>query len=409
MHDDIRGNNDALQDVYIARQAVYDRNMQVIGYELLFRGTHAGTAGIKDEHMASSQVIINTFINIGLERLVGSGRAFINLPPDYIVNADELPMTPEQLVLDLPGDFDPVPERLAALRRMRERGYSIAFDLRDYRPELKPMLELADMVRLDIRTMTEEGIHKLVQALSPYQLRLFASKIETHEQFEAARKAGFEFFQGFFFSRPNLIRDRTVQANQLILLRILERLQDENASTETLERLIVQDATLTYKLLRYINSASYAMRRQIDSVREALTLVGTQTVRNWASLILLSRLNANKPNELLKIALIRARMGETLARHFGIQDPAQMFTVGLFSTLDALLDVPMVELLDTIALNTSIKLALLDHEGPMGQLLSMMQAYELGDWGVLDTSPGASTRFSQAYLEAMDWAGTLEA
>ncbi|MEW6765697.1 MAG: HDOD domain-containing protein [Pseudomonadota bacterium] len=398
-----------LQDIYIARQAVFDRDMQVVGYELLFRGSNLGTAGIDDARMASSQVIINTFINIGLERLVGSGRAFINLPPDLIAGAEDLPMSPEQLVLDLPGDYPATPERLSALRLLRERGFSIAFDMSQYRPEHKPMLDLADMVRLDVRGVPTADLEKVANTLSnSHPLRLFASRIETHEQFEAARKAGFDYFQGFFFSRPSLIRDRTVQANRLILLRILERLHDESETIAAIERLIVQDATLTYKLLRYINSASYALRRQIDSVREALGLVGTQTVRNWASLILLSRLNEDKPAELLNIALIRARMGELLARDFGIADPAQMFTVGLFSTLDALLDVPMVELLDTVALNTSIKLALLDHTGPMGELLDLLIAYEEGKWERLDQFPGQSTRFSEAYLEAVDWAHSLE-
>ncbi len=394
-----------LQDIYVARQAVYDRDMQVIGHELLFRGAHAGAAGIEDPHLAS---IIHAFLNIGLERLVGSGRAFINLPPDYVVGADRLPMSPEQLVLDLPGDFEPTPERLETLQRLRERGYSLAIDLPAYRPELRPLMERADMLRVDVRQTTPQDMARLANTLNGDKIKLFASKIETQEQFEAARRAGFAYFQGFFFSRPNLVRDRAPQANRLILLRIIERLQDENEGIDSIEKLIVQDATLTYKLLRYINSASYALRRQIDSVREALTLVGTQAVRNWASLLLLSRLIDGKPRELLNIALIRARMGETLARDFGIAEPPQMFTVGLFSTLDALMDRPMVELLDTIALNTAIKLALLEHDGPMGGLLALLLAYEEGHWERLDQSSGQATRFSEAYLEAVDWARSLE-
>ena len=391
-----------LQDIYVARQPVYDRNMHVFGYEVLFRDTNRQQARIRDHDLASSQVIINTFLNIGLEHLVGSSRAFIKLTEGLIIDDQLLPMAPEQIVLEVPSEIELSPAVIDGLKRLRARGHTIA--LEGFHPNTgkDALLELADIVKMDLREHTPETLEQFTKLIHGRKLKLLAYKIESHEHFQQADQAGADYFQGFFFSRPNLVRGRTKQANRLILLRILETLQDDSHGIEVIEELIVQDATLTYKLLRYINSASYALRRQIDSVREALLLVGTTTVKNWASLILMSRMNDNKPHELLDIALIRGRMGETLARTYNVPAPAQMFTVGLFSTLDALLDTPMVELLDSIALNSNIKLALLDHAGPMGELLTQIIAYQDADWDQVDAQHIDDLR--DAYMEAVQWA-----
>ena len=391
-----------LQDIYVARQPVYDRNMHVFGYEVLFRDTNRQQARIRDHDLASSQVIINTFLNIGLEHLVGSSRAFIKLTEGLIIDDQLLPMAPEQIVLEVPSEIELSPAVIDGLKRLRARGHTIA--LEGFHPNTgkDALLELADIVKMDLREHTPETLEQFTKLIHGRKLKLLAYKIESHEHFQQADQAGADYFQGFFFSRPNLVRGRTKQANRLILLRILETLQDDSHGIEVIEELIVQDATLTYKLLRYINSASYALRRQIDSVREALLLVGTTTVKNWASLILMSRMNDNKPHELLDIALIRGRMGETLARTYNVPAPAQMFTVGLFSTLDALLDTPMVELLDSIALNSNIKLALLDHAGPMGELLTQIIAYQDADWDQVDAEHIDALR--DAYMEAVQWA-----
>lgn len=391
-----------LQDIYVARQPVYDRSMHVFGYEVLFRDANRAQARIEDHDLASSQVIINTFLNIGLEHLVGSSRALIKLTEGLIINDQLLPMAPEQVVLEVPTEVQPSPAVIDGLKQLRARGYMIALEGFQPDSDRDVLLELADIVKMDLREHAPETLAQTIKFFHARKLKLLADKIETHEHFQQASQAGADYFQGFFFSRPNLVRGRTKQANRLILLRILETLQDESHGIEVIEELIVQDAILTYKLLRYINSASYALRRQIDSVREALLLVGTTTVRNWASLILMSRMNDNKPHELLDIALIRGRMGETLARTYNVPAPAQMFTVGLFSTLDALLDTPMVELLDSIALNSGIKLALLDHSGPMGKLLTQIVAYQDADWDQVD--PQHINDLRDAYMEAVQWA-----
>jgi len=390
-----------LQDIYVARQPIHDRDMRVYGYEVLLRCTHPSRAGIEDHDLASSQAVINSLFNTGLEQLVGSHRAFVMLNEKLMLDEQLPPMTPGRIVLEIPWDTRPTPARVEGLERLRARGYMIAIDGFKPEPDKEPFLALADIVKLNLQDYSGEALTRAIQNLGTRRPKLLADKIQTHEQFQLAREAGMDYFQGFFFSRPNPVRGRAQQANRPLLLRIFETLQDESRGIDAIEQLIVQDATLTYKLLRYINSASYALRRQIDSVREALLLIGTTAVRNWASLILMSRMSDNKPHELLDIALIRARMGETLSRDFRVSSPSQMFTVGLFSTLDALLDTPMAELLDSIALNSQVKLALLDRDGPMGELLGQIVAYQDADWDRVD--PRRIDALRDAYMEAVQW------
>jgi|GEM_PF-2297707 len=310
-----------LQDIYVARQPIHDRDMRVYGYEVLLRCTHPSRAGIEDHDLASSQAVINSLFNTGLEQLVGSHRAFVMLNEKLMLDEQLPPMTPGRIVLEIPWDTRPTPARVEGLERLRARGYMIAIDGFKPEPDKEPFLALADIVKLNLQDYSGEALTRAIQNLGTRRPKLLADKIQTHEQFQLAREAGMDYFQGFFFSRPNPVRGRAQQANRPLLLRILETLQDESRGIDAIEQLIVQDATLTYKLLRYINSASYALRRQIDSVREALLLIGTTAVRNWASLILMSRMSDNKPHELLDIALIRARMGETLSRDFRVSSP----------------------------------------------------------------------------------------
>lgn len=392
-----------MEDIYLARQPIYNRQLDVVGYELLYREDDRDQARFSDGTRASSRLIINTFIGLGLENIVGSNPAFINLTEDFFFHEQPIPMSNEQIVLELRVDQPPHGKVFDSLQELSRKGYRIALDDFSYRPELEPLMGIAHVAKLDLALLGREGMSQQVAHCRAHQLEILAEKVETHEDLAFCRELGIDYFQGYFFCKPQLMRGRAEPANRAVVMQLLNRLQDPDVSMEELEHIIIQDVALTYKLLRYLNCATYALRREISSVRDALLLLGTQTVKKWATLLMMSSYADDKPSELIAIALIRARMCELLAKPFQVA-PDMAFTVGLFSVLDAVMDTPMEELLDTIALKTEIKFALLDQEGALGMLLGEVLNYESGIWPADQQHPLGARDYAQAYLAAVQWA-----
>lgn len=394
-----------MQEIYIARQPIYDRQLDLVAYELLYRDAEyqrVGTA-VENPH-SSTELLINTFMELGLENIVGSNPAFIRMTRDYLRNEQRIPMTTEQVVLEVSVKEPPDEALCAGLKRIASNGYDIALDDFVYRPALLPLLQSATIVKLDLQALGQDRIAEQVQLCRQHKVMLMVKKVETHEELEFCKQLGVDWFQGFFFCKPQLVSGKSRPANRAVLLRILGKLQDENTSMEQLEKVIIQDITLAYKLLRYLNSATYAFRREINSVREALMLIGTEQVKRWASLLMISSYQSDKPQELIVTAMVRARMCELLAeRSRNRIDPTQAFTVGLFSTLDALMDMSMEELLDTLSFNASIKLALIGSEGELGHLLQQVLHYEKGEWSELAINGFSPTDYAMAYLGAVQW------
>ncbi len=394
-----------MQEIYIARQPIYDRQLDLVAYELLYRDVEFQRFGrsVANPH-TSTELLINTFMEFGLENIVGSNPAFIRMTRDYLRDEHRIPMTTEQIVLEVSVREPPDETLCAGLKRVADAGYDIALDDFIYRPALLPLLQSANIIKLDLRTLGREQLAEQVKLCRQHNVTLMAKKVETHEELEYCKELGIDWFQGFFFCKPQMVSGTSHPANRAVLLGILSKLQDENTSMEQLEKVIIQDVTLAYKLLRYLNSATYAFRREVNSVREALMLIGTEQVRRWASLLLISSYQSDKPQELIVTAMVRARMCELLAeRSHNRIDPPQAFTVGLFSTLDALMDMSMDELLDTLSFSATIKLALTGCEGELGHLLEQILHYEKGEWSELSINGFGSTDYAMAYLGAVQW------
>lgn len=391
-------------DLFIGRQPIVDRNQEVVAYELLYRAGNENHARFEDGDLASSQVLVSTFMELGLERIVGSLPAYINLTRPFLTGELPLPMSPEQVALEVLEDIPVDAELMAGLRRYRRAGYPIVLDDFTWRHDTEPLLAIADVVKLDVLTLAPETLTEYVRRLRERRIAIVAERVETPEMFERCHALGCEYFQGYFLFRPHIVRGRSLPTNRAAVIGLLSRIEDPSAPLEELERLIVQDVTLSYRLLRYVNSATFAQRREIESIREAILLLGSRTIRNWASLILYAGIDTPKPPELLKTALIRARMSERLAEHFGALDPATAFTAGLLSTIDAVLDQPMDELLDAVPLSAALKLALLNHEGPLGELLARTIDYERAHWESLRSRAVDVPVHTDIYLNAVRWA-----
>lgn len=394
-----------MNDIYIARQPIYDSSLEIIGYELLYRSSEVNSARFEDGDIASSETIVNSFIHIGIDNLVGTSLAFVNLPSEFILNNSLIPMFHEQAVLEVLEDVEPTDDIISGLLSLKSKGYKIALDDFVYSEKLDPMIALADFIKIDVLEYTLAELTKLIPKLrNKYNAKLIAEKVETKELFDHCNELDFDFYQGYFFCYPQMVVEKNIPSNKMVVLTLISQIQNPDVEIEELEAILAQDVTLTYKLLRYINSAAFALRREIDSLKDAIVLLGLEAIKNWASLILMSKIVDDKPQQLIVTALIRAKMSELLSHHINSELEKQAFICGLFSVLDALMDKPMIDLLDTVILSTPIKLALLDQEGELGVILKNCILYEQAQFDLLADEHLNTIYFNESYLAAVKWA-----
>ncbi|MEW6073659.1 MAG: HDOD domain-containing protein [Planctomycetota bacterium] len=389
-------------DLFVGRQPIYGRDLELYAYELLYRGDDVDFADFTEGDQATSQVLLNTFTEFGLERVVGDHLAFVNLTRGFITGEYPLPVPRHRVVLEILEEVEPDPEVLDGLRRLRRAGFRIALDDFVLCEERERLLPLADILKVEVHGLGDRLIRDRRELLGPFGCQLLAEKVETREQFDACRAAGFDLFQGFFLAKPNLIKGRSIPASRLNLLRLLAELQDPAASFDRVQEIIAQDVALSYKLLRHINAARYGMPRRIESIRETVVYLGLTTVRNLACLFLLSNVE-DKPHELVTTSMLRAKMCELLARAAGISAHQAFFTAGLFSTLDAFMDLPMGAVLDKLPLAEDLRAALLSREGKIGEALASALAYERGDWDAVLCLGLPRTEIRTAFLDAVQW------
>jgi c-di-GMP-related signal transduction protein len=394
-------------DIFVGRQPIYGRRLELYAYELLYRGSDIDYADFTEGDRATSQVLLNTFTEFGLERIVGGHLAFINLTRGFIVGEYPLPVPRTQVVLEVLEEVEPDEQVLAGLGELRRRGFKIALDDFVYRADKEPMLALADIVKIDVLGLKEDDIRARYQQLKPLGLKLLAEKIETREQFELCRDMGFDYFQGYFLAKPNVVSGSSIPANSLNLLRLMAEFQSNEQDFDRIAEIVSQDVALSYKLLRHINAAIYGMPRRIDSIKETVTYLGFATVKNLACLFLLSDVD-EQPHELLVTAMMRAKMCELLAQAARLGNPSSFFTVGLFSTLDALLNAPMERVVRKLPLSEELQQALLEDKGPMAEALRCTLAYERGDWDAVACFGLTRATIKSAFLEAVVWVEAVD-
>jgi EAL and modified HD-GYP domain-containing signal transduction protein len=383
---------------FVGRQPLFDQGLDVVGYEILFRGAAVpNRAIIDDENLATSQVILNTFTDWDLEEILGGKRALINLTRDLILEGVPTLLPPERVIIEV-IETTLVDDRLiTALKRLRGQGYTIALDDWVAFSKLQPLLGLADIVKIDIQQFDPKRLIAEVGWLKSYGVQLVAEKVETYAELRSCRDLRFDYFQGFFLSRPEVLKRTAVPPNQLATLELISQMQDPEVAIEDLADIIRRDVALSYKLLRVVNSAYYSLPRTVDSIKDAIVLLGTRQIGGWVSLINLAKI-ARKPKELTITALVRGRMCELVAEVSGRYDGETFYTVGLFSVLEALLDIPIKEALEALPLSAETRDAVVLRSGVMGQTLRGVVAYEQADWenahcpGVSDTELAAIFR-----------------
>ena len=396
-----------MKEVFLGRQPIYGRKLELYAYELLYRGGDVNFADFTEGDRATSQVLLNTFTEFGLERVVGRHLAFVNLTRGFIIGEYPLPVPRDRVVLEVLEDVPADDEVLQGLHALRRQGFRIALDDFVYCEENEPFLPLADIVKVDVLGLGDREIRDKADLLRPFGAKLLAEKIETREQFEQCVASGYELFQGFFLSRPHLIKGTSLPSNRVNLLRLLAELQDPACDFERVQEIVSLDVTLSYKLLRHINAAVYGMPRRIESIRETVVYLGLSTVKNLACLFLLSDLD-DTPHELIVMAMFRAKMCERLAHAAGRAPTQSFFTVGLFSILDALMRLPMGHVLAKLPLADEVRSALVAHEGPQGEALACTLAYEQGEWQGVACFGLTRGQIKTAFLQTVEWTEVVD-
>lgn len=396
-----------MPEVFIGRQPIYDREMRVRAYELLFRSGTENHASFVDGDEASTEVIHRTFMDLGLDRIAGDKTVFINLTRNLLMSEGILAFPPERVVLEVLEDIEIDDDLLGSLRLLSQKGYRIALDDFVYREGPQPLLALADIVKVDLCQLHNGELAEQARELQRHKVKLLAEKVEDREQYTICRDLGFEYFQGYYLCRPNVVRGRRISTNRLTVIQLIQKLHQPDQDLRDLEQYIANDVSLSYHLLRFINSAYYGLSKPVESIHRAVVYLGRDAIRHWVTLLALRSLK-DQPGEVLVNALVRARMCELLAEHAGFPQQDSFFTVGLFSTLEQVLQAPMTEILSELPMSKEVNTALLRRKGPMGEALSCALAFE---------APGVdSTRqfhtldhvvTGQLYLSAIAWANEL--
>jgi EAL and modified HD-GYP domain-containing signal transduction protein len=390
---------------YVARQPVYDRDRNVVAYELLFRDAEdATTASVVDAQAATGEAALTAMADIGLDALVGGRRALVNVSRSFLLGEQVLALPPGRVGLEVLESVEPDAEVMARLRELAGRGYQIMLDDFVLTRATMPLLDVARFVKLDVREGGELALGKVRSQLAGSDVLLVAEKIEHPDEVAACRDIGFHYFQGFVFGVPQLLTGRRIRPGRLTVLNLMNALSRKDASIAQLESIIVQDVGLSVTLLRYMNSAAVGLNRRVSSIREAIVYLGMETIRSFAYLVSLTA-HSQEPAELARIGMIRGRMMEMLATALGHDDPPAHFTVGLLSVADSLLSTPMDVLLDELdELDDSVKRALIAREGELGSRLRLVESYELGRLDHLEVAGVNPFLVRDAYLRAVEWA-----
>jgi EAL and modified HD-GYP domain-containing signal transduction protein len=367
------------------------------------------TEGSVDADAASSETIMKSFHDIGIDKITSGKKAFVNFTERLLLDGVATILPSKFLVVEILESVLPTPEVLGACRELRERGYLIALDDFILSPEYMPLISIADIIKIDFISTDLSAIERFTTAIRNKPITLLAEKIETYDVFETAKRLGFTLFQGYFFSKPMIIQSKGVLSPmKTTCMRLIHLSFDPDVNFHKISGIIKQDTALSFLLLRVVNSAFFGMRYKITGIRQALTILGMAELKKWVTMISMSRLGDNKPDELITTALVRARFLELIAPRVGIRnDVENMFMVGLMSLMDAIMDMPLDEVIRSTSVSDEISEALLTRFGKRGELLSLIIAYESGGW---DTASQIADKYvismdtiTTLYIEAIEW------
>lgn len=397
---------------YVARQPIFDRQNKVFGYEMLFRNSLENYFSGTDGDVATSSVLLNTFDTIGIKTLTNGKPTFINFTKDLLLGRYATLFPKDQVIIEILEEIEPSEEVLQAIRDLKEQGFTIALDDFVFKEELLVFVELADIIKIDFTITSFNDQQVLMNRFANRGIKFLAEKVETNEEHQKAMDMGYEYFQGYFFSKPSIYTGRDIPVYKFNHLRLLSDVNQATFSFSTIEKTVSQDLSLSFKLLRFINSAYFGLPRKVNSIKHALVLLGEREVRKWISLLAMAGMGEDKPVELIVYSTLRAKYCELLAEKIGMNDSkSDMFLLGMFSMIDAILDKSKEEILKDLPLPNDIKFALLGGENKYKEVFDSTVAYEKGEWEKLkylsDKLHLPGDEIPDLYLDSVDWTNKI--
>lgn len=368
-------------DTFIARQPIFNKFQKVIAYELLFRKSLNNYYEDSDADVATMSVVSDGFLLIGMESLTGGKKAFINFT-DTLLKGTIVPTLPKDLiVVEILEDVKVDDELIGACKKLKKLGYTIALDDFIFDEKFKPLIELADIIKVDFRLTKGKERKHVIDNIDNKDIKFLAEKVETIEEFREAIQYGYSFFQGYFFSKPVILfaKDFPIGKNNHVML--MSELAKPDMDFTDIENIIKRDVSLSFKLLTFINSACFGFRTKIDSIKHALTLLGKDEVSKWIYLLALKDMGKGKPDELMRISVIRGKFGELIAGKIKMSSrSSDIFFMGILSLIDAITNITMENVLPQMPIAEDVKDALLGKDNVFRSIYNLIISYESGDW-----------------------------
>ena len=400
-------------DVFVARQPIFDRKLNVFGYELLYRKSMNNFYEGTDDNQATAELINHALFSFRFRELTDNTKAFINFSEDLLVKEIPLLLPKDLLVVEILERVNNSEQLLMKCRKLKEEGYLLALDDFVFHESYDSLIQEVGIIKVEYPVIDKQEQRMLLRKYGK-KVKFLAEKVETREDFQEAMEMGYDYFQGYFFSKPVMMKEKDIASINGNLIRIIHELQNEEPNYQKITEIIEIDVGLSYKLLRMANSIFFGSMNPIHSIKTALVRLGTTEIRKWIYLMMLKDIQRIENKELIKLSLIRAKMLEIMAQRSGLKNQhLEYFMTGLFSSIDVLLGKPLSEILPDMALTEQITKALLYRDNDMGKALNYILHFEQGDWEYLDTYDKnillPKESFMEIYVEALSWVIKLEA
>lgn len=399
---------------YIARQPIFNKRLGIYGYELLHRSDYDATAfEATNGDKASSETIVNSFHKIGIDKVTGGKRAFVNFTENLLLEGVATILPSRILVVELLENILPTPEVIQACELLRYKGYTLALDDFILEEAYRPLIEVADIIKIDFLATPLYQIEVFANSMRDSNIMLLAEKLETQDLFDKAVKMGFSLFQGYFFSKPdNLKGGKTLTSLKLTCLKLITLIFEPTINFSTLADTLKHDVALSYQLLKVVNSAFFGLRYTVSNIKQALAILGMDEVKKWITLVSLVEIKEDKPDELIRLSLSRARFLELVAPLAGFGSESEnLYMIGLLSLMDVIVDMPMEDVLAETHVSPAIATPLLTKTGPYGELLMMILNYEEGKWdaslAIAEKYKLPRQKLTDIYLRSLEWANNF--
>lgn len=368
-------------DAFVAKQPIFDDKQQLVAYELLFRkGSEAAFCGI-DGDVATSEVICRSFFSMGMDSITGGKRAFINFTDNLLLKEIPLLLPKEQVVVEILETVQPSRPILEACKKIKDAGYTLALDDFVFEPRYRPLLALVDIVKVDFQLTKGRERQTVMKRVNRPNIKFLAEKVETRQEFEEALRYGYSYFQGYFFSKPVLVKSHDIPSSRFQQLQVLQQINHPEIDFDSLQALVRQDVALTYQLLKLINSSVFGLKEQIRSVKHALVLLGKRELVKWMSLMLLRGMGDESKRELLLASMIRARFAELLAPKLRLEKQAsELFMMGMLSLVDVFMERPLDDIMTELPLSQDVKRTLLGQTTVFSSIYELICSYEKAHW-----------------------------